>query len=56
MSSQSSEGEVSPALRFHLAREYAALDAAGKSRFKQNLKLGPVTTRVHPMTWTCSSP
>jgi hypothetical protein len=40
MSSQSGEGEVSPALRFHLAREYAALDAAGKSRFKQNLKLG----------------
>jgi hypothetical protein len=33
-------GEVSPALRFHLAREYAALDAAGKARFKENLKLG----------------
>ena len=40
MGSQRGEGEVSPTLRFHLAREYAALDAAGKSRFKDNLKLG----------------
>jgi len=40
MGSQPGDGEVSPALRFYLAREYAALDAAGKSRFKENLKLG----------------
>ena len=26
-------------MRFHLGREYAALDAGGKSRFKENLKL-----------------
>jgi hypothetical protein len=32
-------GEVSVILRRHLAKEYAALDAAGKSRFKENLKL-----------------
>jgi hypothetical protein len=40
MGSQGSSAEVSPTLRFHLAREYAALDAAGKARFKENLKLG----------------
>ena len=40
MGSQGSDAEVSPTLRFHLAREYAALDAAGKARFKENLKLG----------------
>ena len=33
------EGKVSPQLRPHLAREYAALSAAGKARFKQNVKL-----------------
>jgi hypothetical protein len=33
------EGAVSPTLRPYLAREYAALDAAGKGRFRQNLKL-----------------
>jgi hypothetical protein len=40
LGSQPSDGEVSPTLRFHLAREYAALDAGGKARFKENLKLG----------------
>ncbi len=40
MGSQGGEGEVSPTLRFHLAREYAALDAGGKARFKENLRLG----------------
>jgi hypothetical protein len=33
------DGEVSPLLRPYLAREYAALDAAGKARFRQNVKL-----------------
>ena len=33
------EGKVSPQLRPHLAREYMALNAAGKARFKENLKL-----------------
>jgi hypothetical protein len=33
------EGEVSPTLRPHLAREYAALNAAGKTRFRENLQL-----------------
>jgi hypothetical protein len=33
------EGTVSPQLRPHLAREYAALGAAGKARFKENVKL-----------------
>lgn len=33
------EGKVSPLLRPHVAREYAALNAAGKARFKENLKL-----------------
>jgi hypothetical protein len=33
------EGTVSPQLRPHLAREYAALSAAGKARFAENLKL-----------------
>ncbi len=32
-------GEVSAALRPHLAREYAALDASGKARFRENIKL-----------------
>jgi hypothetical protein len=39
MGSQRAEGEVSRILRPHLAREYAALNAAGKARFKENLKL-----------------
>jgi hypothetical protein len=39
LGSQPGEGQVSPLLRPHLAREYAALDGAGKSRFRQNLKL-----------------
>ncbi|MBA3443620.1 MAG: hypothetical protein H0T58_02030 [Gemmatimonadales bacterium] len=39
MGSQRGQGEVSPTMRFHLGREYAALDAGGKSRFKENLKL-----------------
>jgi hypothetical protein len=33
------DGKVSLILRPHLAREYAALDAGGKARFKENLKL-----------------
>ena len=33
------EGKVSPLLRPHVAREYAALNAAGKARFKENLTL-----------------
>jgi hypothetical protein len=40
LGSQGSDAEVSPTLRFHLAREYAALDTGGKARFKENLKLG----------------
>ena len=39
MGSQRGEGEVSATLRPHLAREYAALDGAGKARFRENLKL-----------------
>jgi hypothetical protein len=39
MGSAAAEGEVSPTLRPHLAREYAALDAAGKTRFRENVKL-----------------
>lgn len=35
--------EASPLMRPHLAREYAALDAAAKSRFRQNLKLAVET-------------
>jgi hypothetical protein len=34
-----SEGQVSPLLRPHLARAYAALDAAAKARFRENVKL-----------------
>jgi hypothetical protein len=33
------EGEASATLRPHLAREYAALDAAAKARFRENVKL-----------------
>jgi len=33
------DGEVSPLMRPHLAREYAALNAAAKGRFRENLKL-----------------
>lgn len=40
MGLQRGDGEVSPTLRFHLAREYAALDAGGKARFKENLRSG----------------
>jgi hypothetical protein len=39
MGSQKGEGEVSATLRPYLAREYAALNAAGKARFKENMKL-----------------
>jgi hypothetical protein len=39
MSSQPPDGEVSPLLRPHLAREYAALNPADKARFKQNVQL-----------------
>jgi hypothetical protein len=39
LGSSGSEGEVSPTLRGHLARAYAALDASGKARFRQNVKL-----------------
>lgn len=42
MGLQRGDGEVSPTLRFHLAREYAALDAGGKARFKENLRSGTV--------------
>lgn len=37
------EGEVGPLMRPHLAREYAALSAAAKGRFRQNLKLAVET-------------
>jgi hypothetical protein len=40
LGSQRGEGEVSALLRPHLAKDYAALDAAGKARFRENLKLG----------------
>jgi hypothetical protein len=40
MGAQRGDADVSPTLRFHLAREYAALNAAAKARFKENLKLG----------------
>jgi hypothetical protein len=39
MGTQHAEGEVSVSLRPYLAREYAALDAAGKARFRENVKL-----------------
>jgi hypothetical protein len=39
MKSQPGEGEASATLRPHLAREYAALDRAGKARFRDNVKL-----------------
>ncbi len=39
MSSQPPDGEVSPLLRPYLAREYAALNAADKARFRQNVQL-----------------
>lgn len=39
MGKQRGDGEVSATLRPHLAREYAALNAAGKARFRQNVKL-----------------
>jgi hypothetical protein len=44
MGSQKGDGEVSPTLRPHLAREYAALNAAGKARFKENVKLATRAT------------
>ena len=37
------DGEVSPILRPHLAREYAGLNAAAKGRFRENLKLAVQT-------------
>ena len=40
MGAQRGDADVSPTLRFHLAREYAALNPAAKARFKENLKLG----------------
>lgn len=40
MGAQRGDADVSPTLRFHLAREYAALSPAAKARFKENLKLG----------------
>jgi hypothetical protein len=40
MGAQRGDADVSPTLRFHLAREYAALNSAAKARFKENLKLG----------------
>ncbi|HEX6433687.1 MAG TPA: hypothetical protein VFZ87_05580 [Gemmatimonadales bacterium] len=42
--SAGAEGEVSPTLRAHLGRAYAALDAAGKARFRQNAKLAAETS------------
>jgi hypothetical protein len=39
MGSERGEGEVSRIMRRDLAREYAALDAGGKARFKENIKL-----------------
>jgi hypothetical protein len=39
MGSDKGEAEVSPIIRSHLAREYAALDGAGKARFRQNVRL-----------------
>ena len=38
-SQKQGEGEVSATLRPHLAREYAALDGAARTRFRQNVKL-----------------
>lgn len=37
--SERGEGDLSRILRPHLAREYAALDGAGKARFTENLRL-----------------
>ena len=39
MGAQPGDAQVSPTLRSHLAREYAALDAGGKARFRENVKL-----------------
>ncbi|HJR17760.1 MAG TPA: hypothetical protein VJ808_12985 [Gemmatimonadales bacterium] len=39
MGTQRGEGEVSPTLRHHLAREYAALEGPAKARFKENVRL-----------------
>jgi hypothetical protein len=39
MGSQGQQAEVSPLLRPHLAREYAALSSQGKARFRENVKL-----------------
>jgi hypothetical protein len=39
MGSQGAEAKVSAALRPHLAREFAALDAAAKARFRENVRL-----------------
>jgi hypothetical protein len=39
MGSEGTQGEVSATLRPHLAREYAALNASGKARFRENVKL-----------------
>src|SRR5919107_3053556 len=39
MGKQSGEGEISPTMRPYLAREYAALDAGGKARFRENVRL-----------------
>jgi hypothetical protein len=39
MGTERGEGEVSATLRPYLAREYAALDAAGKARFRENLRV-----------------
>jgi hypothetical protein len=43
LGSGGAEGEVGPTLRSHLARAYAALDGAGKARFRQNAKLAVQT-------------
>ena len=39
MGSQRGEGEVSPTLRSYLAKEYAALSAAEKTRFRENVRV-----------------
>jgi hypothetical protein len=44
MGAQGGDAHVGPTLRPHLAREYAALDAGGRARFRENVKLMTKTT------------
>ena len=53
MGKQPGEWEVSPTLRPHLAREYAALDAAGKARFRTSPAQGqPASFGRWAAEWT----